>query len=90
MTDKEASANFAANVLRLLAANGKSIYWLMLETGYNENRIYPALKGEFKPSVGMLATVAAKLGVSCDDLLAPEMIREKKKKKSSKIPQPLA
>ena len=84
MTDKEASANFAANVLRWLASNGKSIYWLMQETGYNENRIYPALKGEFKPSVGMLATVAAKLGVTCDDLLA----LEKKTKKTSKIPQP--
>lgn len=82
MTDQEATSNFSANVLRLLARDGHSIYWLMVKTGYSENRLYPAVKGKAKPSAGMITTVAATLNVSCDELLGSGLKTSPRKKKS--------
>ena len=87
MTDTEAKANFSANVRRLLAGQGHSIYWLMVATGDTINRTYSAVNGRTAATAGLLMRVASALEVSVEDLLAepPKTGKKKSHRKRGKV-----
>ena len=83
LTDKQALANIAANVTRLIG--DRSYSELARACSTPTDRVYPATieriaKGKHMPGVGTLARLADCLGVALDELLVQEPRPERKKK----------
>ena len=69
MTDEQALAALSGNLVRLLAKQGHSVYWLMKKLAMSPGAIYPIVRGEKLPSIGTASRIAAALNVSLDDLI---------------------
>lgn len=68
ITEETMKRNLSANVAALLAARGKTNYWLMKELELSPG-FYRVLSGETCPSTYLTARIADKLEVTVDDLL---------------------
>lgn len=74
MTDLQTKQVFSKNVLRLLGEQGKTVHWLMVQTGANANQIYPAIRGETNVCLALVTKVARALRVTMNDIVPPEAI----------------
>ncbi len=87
LTDEQAVASVSESIRRILNARGLKTHWLVLKLQASPGAIYPIVRGEVHPSVGMTARIAEALGVSVDDLLPPREFKIPEKKTSRKIRQ---
>lgn len=78
ITTEELKSYLAANLSRILAERGMTVYRLAKLTGEPQNTVYRIVRGENEPGSVLLARMAEALGVSVDSLLATP-----KKKKNS-------
>lgn len=70
ITSEELKSHVSANVSRLLAERGMSVYRLAKLTGEPQNTVYRIVRGENEPGSVLLARIAEALGVAVDVLLA--------------------
>ncbi len=74
LIDRRARLIFSERVQRLLKERGQTTNWLRVQTGDDNNKMYPAVRGETNVSAGLIARIAVALGVSANDLLPIEEI----------------
>ena len=84
MTDKEAAMCISENIRRILESQGRNAHSLVLALECSPGTIYPIVRGEANPSVGMASRIADELGVSVDELLKepPDFRGQKRRKKT--------
>ena len=81
ITDKKAKELVSANISRLLHATGKNAHWLVKELEISPGALYPIVRGEVAPKIGLASRIAECLGVGVDDLLKPVCEKSKKTQK---------
>ena len=64
-----AKALMASNIRRILAARGKSAYWLQRQMGLGQGSFYPIINGERMPAFLTVAKLCAILDTPMETLL---------------------
>ena len=67
--DRNIASIFGANLRAALEKQGKTAYWLMKTLDATRGAIYPIVRGESHPSLGLAYRIAGALDTTVEELL---------------------